>query len=115
MRGGSMEFINLTPHGVKIILPDGQELQLPPSGVVARCSESYTEVGTLNGVPVVQRKLGEVQGLPAPNDDTIYIVSSLVLSACKGRKDVFAPDTGATALRNEAGQIIGVRRLIAAD
>lgn len=43
----------------------------------------------------------------------IYIVSTIVLSALNGRRDdVFAPDTSpSSAIRNEKGQIVGVKRL----
>ncbi|RLI11543.1 hypothetical protein DRO33_03915 [Candidatus Bathyarchaeota archaeon] len=40
----------------------------------------------------------------------VYVVSSLVAQAVKGRKDVVAPDTGPTAIRNEQGQIVAVTR-----
>ena len=40
--------------------------------------------------------------------DTIYLVSAMALGALKGcRPDVYGPNTGA-AIRNDAGQIIGV-------
>ena len=44
----------------------------------------------------------------------MFIVSGMVLSAVRNRQDVFAPDTGPTATRNEKGHIVGVARLIEA-
>lgn len=39
-----------------------------------------------------------------------FSVSSLVAQAVVGREDVVAPDTGPTAIRDEAGRIVAVRR-----
>jgi len=92
-------------------------------------------------IPVVKTELGEVEGLPPysclnckyhknnhgecdPDADpfvpyqckhfepvTLYIVSTLVAQACKGRKDVVAPDTSPeSVVRDESGQIVAVRR-----
>lgn len=49
-----------------------------------------------NGIAAVT--FGEVQNLPEPEKDTIYIVSALVASACHARKDavwVICPNCGA--------------------
>ena len=78
-------------------------------------------VGTRGGVRIVAQNLGQVEGLPAPEADTVYIVSGLVLDASKRQvqpgeqsragADVFAPDTGADAIR-ENGHIVAVRGLV---
>ncbi|RME25645.1 MAG: hypothetical protein D6800_07370, partial [Candidatus Zixiibacteriota bacterium] len=60
------------------------------------------------------RALGDVEGLPDPQDGTVYLVSSMVLSAVRGRRDVVAPDTGPTAIRDETGRITAVTRLVVA-
>lgn len=65
--------------------------------------------------PSSPAKRGAVTGLP--NDcGPIYIVSGMVLDALSAsgskRNDVFAPDTGAGAVRDEAGRIVAVRRLV---
>jgi len=108
-------FINLTPHDIKIVGANGVETVVPASGAIARVSTQERVVGSVDGIPLVKREFGEVEGLPAPADNTIYIVSSLVLSAIKGRGDVVAPDTGPTAIRDEQGRIQAVTRLIAAE
>lgn len=51
---------------------------------------------------------GEVEGLPAPSNGTIYIVSSLVAARCVGRTDVFIPNE---SVRDEQGRIVGCRSL----
>lgn len=106
--------INLTPHPITIRRTDGAEVTIPPSGMVARVTTVETVIGTCpeTGVPIVARTYGEVRGLP--EEGTPCLVSALVLAAVPGRKGVFAPDTGATAVRDDRGQIIAVTRLVAA-
>jgi len=86
-------------------------VEIPPSGQVARVSATAQQVGTITidgfDFPVVKTVFGEVTGLPEPQEDTVYIVSTLVLSAVQGRKDVVAPNTGA-AIRDSEGRVVGV-------
>lgn len=100
-----MKIVNLTPHAITIT--DGPTFQ--PSGKVARVSVQQVDDGDINGVPVKKQAFGDIVDLPDPADDTIYIVSALVLSAAKaaGRTDCVAPNT-AQAVRNDAGQIVSV-------
>lgn len=81
-------FVNLTPHC--ITLNDGTQF---PSAGVARVSNSFTDFDR-NGVCDVT--FGDIVGLPNTQDGTLYIVSTLVLSAAKaaGRTDCVAPATG---------------------
>lgn len=103
--------LNLTPHAITIALPSGDSVTFPPSGQLARVTSQEVVVGTLHGVPVIQRAFGAVEGLP--DDGTPCLVSALVLSACPGRAGVYAPDTGPTAIRKD-GQVVAVTRLVAA-
>ena len=99
-----MNFINLTPHAIK--LNDGTIF--PPSGVVARVSADIQEVETINGVKLFRQIFGEVEGLPEEIPGTMYIVSALVFSAVD-RSDCVAPATGSKeTIRDEAGQIVSV-------
>lgn len=102
-----MNMVNLTPHDINVVVGE-TTITIPKSGTVARVTSTQTEVGNINGIPVVKTVFGTVEGLPEPEIDTIYIVSSLVLAQLE-RVDVVAPDTGPTALR-ENGQIVAVRR-----
>ena len=99
------KIINLTPHDITIT--DGPTF--PPSGTVARVSVQQVDDGDINGVPVKKQTFGDIVDLPAPQKDTIFIVSALVLNAAKaqGRTDVVAPDT-ANAVRNDDGHIVSV-------
>ena len=106
------EFINLTPHALNIQLPDGSVTTIAPSGVVARVTTEEVVVGSAAGVPVVERRFGAVEGLP--EEGTPCLVSALVAGAVPGRRGVYAPDTGASAVRNDKGQIVAVTRLVKA-
>lgn len=94
------KFLNLTPHELK--LNDGTVI--PASGTVARVSNSFTEFDE-DGVCRVE--YGDVEGLPAPEPDTLYIVSAMVLAAT-GRDDVVAPATGHPACVRQDGRIVSV-------
>lgn len=98
-------FINLTPHEVRIIKPDGV-LVIPPGDTVARCEQSVECVGELEGVPVMRLVMGELSWLPPAKPDVIYIVSHIVLQKAAGRHDLVKPGE---LVRDEKGSIIGCR------
>lgn len=106
--------LNLTPHPITIVREDGSRVTFEPSGLIARVATTETQIGIepTTGVPVVSRTLGQPQGLP--EEGTPCLVSAMVLGACPGRRGVFAPDSGPTAIRNAQGQIEAVTRLVAA-
>ena len=99
-----MGLINLTPHAIH--LNDGSVVEA--SGNIARVSSSFS---SFDKDGICSQTFGDIQGLPEPKADTLYVVSALVLAAAKasGRTDVIAPATGHPEVRrNEAGQIISV-------
>ena len=102
-----MNIINLTPHTINIISGDTTK-EIKPSGTVARVQ---TQVVATDNPLLFNQQYGDVQDLPAPQNNTIYIVSALVLARVPHRTDVYAPLT-AQAIRNDAGQIIGVPGLV---
>lgn len=105
-----MNIINLTPHAITIESPSGERTTFPASGNVARVSQITSETSqVISGIPVSTSSFGEVIGLPTQEDNTIFIVSGLVLGACKNRNDVIAPLTDSSAIRNEAGHIVAVK------
>lgn len=108
---GNLTVVNLTPHTIGIKVGEN-DYTFPSSGKNVRVSTKEIDTGLVgNIVPSIKRELGQVEGLPSPQPDTIYIVSSMVLSEIKDRDDVYAPDTGPTAIR-EGGQVKAVTRLI---
>lgn len=115
MKDLSMNFINCTPHAITICLPEwvgGNQTTYPPSGAVPRCATVRTEVALTGPYRTVKQTLGAVTGLPDAVPGVALIVSAMVLAALGGtRPDVFAPDTGPDAIR-ENGQIVAVRGLV---
>lgn len=127
-----MQIVNLTPHEITIIALGRQAAQCPntgleifedvevstsyPSGGVARVAVNRRAEWPLalqgSGLRVTSQAFGAVEGLPAPTEGVIYVVSAMVLTALAGsRPDVFAPDTGPDCIR-ENGQIMAVRGLV---
>ena len=103
----NINFINLTPHPINII---GIGIIIS-SGNIARVTTVETLIGDINDIPIMSRAFMDVQGIPVPVEDTLFIVSSIVLSATD-RIDTVAPDTGTTAIRDGKGHITGVTQLI---
>lgn len=101
-----MRFVNLTPHAIVVRTSEG-DMTFAPSGAVARVSTSVEAFGEVGGIPLTRTVFGAPVGVPDIEEGTIFIVSSLV-GARVCRPDVVAPDTGATAIR-ENGQVVAVR------
>ena len=116
---------NLTPHKIAIVA-QGMWIEILPEKTSARVVVTEVERGTemiraggMPGVfcPVVSREFGEVEGLPEPETYTTFLVSAMVLDRVaktmpnRAGVDVFAPDTGKTAIRDEKGNIVAVTRL----
>ena len=105
-----MQYVNLTPHAVTVIGEDGVTiLNVPTSGTVARLSETATTPSS-DGVPMVVVSLGDVAGLPEPQECVTYIGSMPLLMGMKAaginRPDVVYPYG---QVRDGAGRIIGCR------
>lgn len=105
------QIINLTPHEVNI-QTSGGIINLPPSGVVPRLKTVVNNLQPLNingvAIQVAQTSFGDIENLPAPQPDTAYVVSAMVMNAVPGRTDLFAPGQ---AIRDDAGRIIGCQGL----
>lgn len=107
------QIINLTPHAITFVDAEGNQiLTVPASGQLARVAAKTVQTGQrrLGDVllPVTGTEYGEVEGLPDPEEDTIYLVSSLVAQRCKDRGDVFIPNE---SVRDSEGRIIGCKSL----
>ena len=101
--------INLTPHALTLLGAQGQTVYLPASGQVARVSEIREALEEIEALPVASVQLGEVEGLPEPQDGVVYVVSALVAGALGGRRsDVVSPGA---PVRDAHGSIIGARGL----
>ena len=72
-------------------------------------NESKGQCPPLLSIKINSTSFGEVDGLPEPQEGTIFIVSALVAQALKGvRNDLVIPDD---TVRDEQGRIIGCRAL----
>lgn len=109
---GMQKIVNLTPHTINFVGKDNTIVATIPSSGVARATQRREIVDTIvaNGItlPIARCTYGDVQGLPEPKDDTIYVVSAITAQAVPEREDVFIVDD---SVRDENGRIIGVRGL----
>ena len=98
------------------------------SGIVPRLKEKQEKVGEVKTtatkqdeikedgydhgwnihVDIMQKSFTEIEGLPEPQENTIYIVSALVAGAAKDRDDLVVPND---IVRDDKGRIIGCRSL----
>ena len=95
-----MKYINLTSHTINEVTTG---TVIPASGRVARVKQSTTKVAEHMSIPIYASTFASVEGIPEPQPDTIYIVSSLVLNGTD-REDVVAPGN---LQRNEHGLPVG--------
>lgn len=106
-----MTIINMTPHTITVVSANEVVATFPSEGVV-RVASKEVVVGDINGIPQTATEYGAVEGLPAQTNDTIYIVSRLVLAALEKagitRSDLRVPGM---QVRNEAGQVVGCKSL----
>jgi len=115
---------NFTPDDVTVLIHDDDGMMIFPSEGVARCVTSSEQCGAVTArsmwfptkrivIPIYHNVFGVVEGLPMPNGEDLFIVSSPVLSALAGKRDdLVEPDTSpaGNSLRNTEGQVIAVRR-----
>jgi len=112
-----INFVNLTPHEVNIYVNgDKNQIKIPPSGIIARVAVERKQVKSIRGIPVYYNKFGNIDGIPDPCNNVIYIVSTLVRQALTAqgfiRDDVVATDTSPeSVIRDKEGRTKGIRAL----
>ncbi|MEG0365569.1 MAG: hypothetical protein RR585_01945 [Coprobacillus sp.] len=80
-------------------------------------STSEKEVGVWrhegDHIPIMVKQIGKVVDVPLSEEGVQFLVSAMVLAelGSEYHNIAFAPDTGATAIRNVGGYILGVTRL----
>lgn len=123
-----MKIVNLTPHSIDILAAAGEPPthSFPPSGQDLRVPTDYSFAAPLecdgdpeSTIPTCGAYYATLDsGLPQPNGETIYLVSLIAAQGISDERlaagDIFVPDTGAGAIR-ENGRIVGVSRLIRGD
>ena len=101
-----MNIMNLTPHDLNVVDAHGDVKVIVKGGQVARVATTRSEAADVAGFPTSVTTFGEIEGLPAPQPDTIYIVSGMVAARCGDRDDVLAPGE---LVRDATGAVIGCR------
>ncbi|PST31360.1 hypothetical protein [Enterocloster lavalensis] len=103
------EIVNLTPHAITVYDAAGENvLQTIPSTGVARAEQRRDPIGKINGIPVSKSSYGAAEGLPAPKDGVVYIVSAITAQAAPDRDDLYITDE---LVRDDGGQILGCKAL----
>lgn len=125
------EFVNLTPHALRLRTDAGNMAAEPAEADIVLQPRTNSEgpsparvatipgglIGSADGIALYgATAFGEVEGLPDPEEDTIYVVSALVGGRVSGRDDVFCPGTGPKdgTIRTPDGMIFAVTRLVMA-
>lgn len=98
---------NCTPHSLNVLV--GEEvIDLAPTGIVPRCSQSEVTAGEVAGIPVTRQVFGEVIDLPEPEEGVFFVVSRMVAAACPERRDLLIPGA---LVRDDEGRVVGCRGL----
>lgn len=106
-----MRIVNLT--GCRIIVSDerGNVVRIiEPSDDVARLEGPVTATA-VDDIPVEYVTPERIVGLPAPQEDTLYIVNGDVARATN-RDDVVTPELSADSAHLVADTYVGVQRLL---
>lgn len=104
----SKKIINLTPHQIIIFNERMQVIKIIESEGAARVSEQRKMSSEIDGIPLIYKTFGEVEGLPEAKEDVYYIVSNLVRTALPDRKDLLVPCNN---IKDAKGNIIGCKAL----
>ncbi len=134
----TVNFVNLCPHALRLRTNVANKVaEADPTDIVVeprRNADGKPDSARVSTTPGGKQAdvggvaaygpttYGEVEGLPAPEQDTVYLVSALVAGrpAVVGRTDVFVPGTGPNdgAVRYadgpQKGQVYAVTRLVQA-
>lgn len=104
---------NYTPHACHIYDNAGKEIiGTYESEGNARVTTKNIQVGTVgpDNAPLFKSEYGEIDGLPEPEENVLYIVSFIVKNACPERNDLISPASDPqNSVRDEAGRILGTK------
>ena len=108
-----MRLVNCTPHPIDLVT-EGGVVTVPPSGIVVRVAEVPHPRGSITvegvAIPLVEKRFGQLEGLPEPQEGVLYILSALAATAAwaQGRRDVV---TVGDPVRVAEGRVVGARAL----
>ena len=106
----TVKIINMTPHALNIY-DSARELveTVEPSGMVARVDMQRTLVEKRGHIELYKSIYKDATVLGAPPPDSVYVVSSLYLSALRADglndEDVYVPGE---AVRDDSGRVVGI-------
>lgn len=102
-----VRIINLTPHSITWVKPNGQTQVIESSGLI-RCEKESKLIETIDNELLINSNSYKLeQELPAEQAGVFYAVSALVATALAGkRNDVLVVDD---TIRDDSGCIIGCR------
>lgn len=103
-----MKIKNYTPHPLQIVRADGETETFLASGIVPRLEVKRTKVGEMMGFEFFRSSLGSPCGLPEEEENTVVVVSALVMEhpSLAGRSDLASPGE---LIRDGEGKIIGAK------
>ena len=118
-------WVNYTPHPIHLVISEIAPLhkndawkvlcvEFPPSGIVTRIEFGDPTVENIDGFTIHDNvPITGIVNLPTYIPNVNLLVSGFVREQMRGtnRTDIFSPDTGTTALRNEKGKVVAVRAL----
>lgn len=88
----NIELVNLCDHEVRIRDCNGKFFTVPPcEGEPARVQNEYTPVFYLGTIGVQRRIAPITTNLPPTTEGTMFIVSRVVATANRNRKDLLVP------------------------
>ncbi|MAG65405.1 MAG: hypothetical protein CMK74_05970 [Pseudomonadales bacterium] len=103
-----MKLVNLTPHTLNIHGVDAEGkafiYNLKPGGDAPRVSFIDKPYMVLDGIAIRTETMSDVEGLPSPIKDVLFVVSQIVAGACLDREDLVYPGP---LIRDEDGRPIG--------
>lgn len=106
-KGGNniVRIINLTPHNITWVKPNGETQVIESSGLI-RCRTISTLVETVEDELLVYANSYSLEEeLPAPEAGVFYVVNTIVATALSGkRNDVLVVND---TIRDDSGRIIG--------
>lgn len=102
------KIINLTPHSINLILPDGIR-NFSPDGTVARVEQVLNKINNDPDFPLVVERVGKVVGLPAEIKNGFFLVSAMVRNLLPRRMDLASPGE---LVRDSEGKVIGCKNFI---
>lgn len=101
--------MNMTPHPVIILDGENHEvMRFESDGQIRLDSVVDRNYDPVCGVPTCRTFFRDPVGLPDREDGKFYIVSQLVKSACRDRRDLLVPSD---VVRDDEGNIVGCRSL----